>query len=164
VGTLVADDDPASTRLDELWYRFTYDPRSLAAEWLRGATPDGPPRTWPLDLGPRRRRLVADGLLVAGEAAGLVGPLTGAGIAFALESGQCAGDVIADALTAGDTSSRQLDRYGRQMRRRTAPWLRAELLAQRFLTDPARADCFFETIRPLPMTAVLGARLLLQLG
>jgi geranylgeranyl reductase family protein len=164
VGTLVADDDPASTRLDDLWYRFTRDHRSPAAEWLRGATPDGPPRTWPLDLGPRRRCLVADGLLVVGEAAGLVGPLTGAGIAFALESGQCAGDVIADALTAGDTSRRQLDRYGRQMRRRTAPWLRAELLAQRFLTDPARADRFFETIRPLPMTPALGARLLLQLG
>jgi len=52
-----------------------------------------------LDLGPCSRALALDGLLCAGEAAALVGLLTGAGIAFALTSGTAAGDTAAAALT-----------------------------------------------------------------
>jgi geranylgeranyl reductase family protein len=164
VGALVSADDEPREQLQELWHRFTRDPASPAAGWLRDALPEGRPRTWPLDLGPRRRRLVADGLLVAGETAGLVGPLTGAGIAFALESGELAGQALADALTAGDLSQDRLNPYGQAIRSRYAPWLRAELLAQRFLSDPQRTKRFFSMVRPLPMTGVLGARLLLHLG
>jgi flavin-dependent dehydrogenase len=157
----VGDDDQD---LRDLWRRYTEDARSPAARWLDGAEAAGRPRTWPLDLGPRRRRLVADGLVVAGEAAGLVGPLTGAGIAFALESGELAGQAIAAALANGDATQDGLAPYGRAIRRKTAPWLRAELLAQRFLANPERTDCFFAAIRPLPPTGALGARLLLHLG
>jgi geranylgeranyl reductase family protein len=157
----VGDDDQ---HLRDLWRRYTEDARSPAARWLDGAEAAGRPRTWPLDLGPRRRRLVADGLVVAGEAAGLVGPLTGAGIAFALESGELAGQAIAAALANGDATQDGLAPYGRAIRRKMAPWLRAELLAQRFLANPERTDCFFAAIRPLPPTGALGARLLLHLG
>jgi flavin-dependent dehydrogenase len=108
--------------------------------------------------------LIADGLVVVGEAAGLVGPLTGAGIAFAIESGAAAGTAIATALTMGDPSHLQLRRYGEATRRKTALWLRAELLAQRFLANPERVDRFFSAIEPLPPTGALGARLLLHLG
>jgi geranylgeranyl reductase family protein len=167
VGTLVTgdhDERRMPETLQTLWRRFTTDPASPAMRWLRGANPVDSPRAWPLDLGPRRRRLVADGLLVAGEAAGLVGPLTGAGIAFALESGEQAGEQLASAVAAGDVSGHRLKPYGHEIRRRTAPWLRAELLAQRFLSDPNRAERFFTAIRPLPPTGALGARLLLHLG
>lgn len=164
VGTLVDQDGDERARLRDLWRRFTADPASPVAAWLRDAVPTTPPRAWPLDLGPRRRRLVADGLLVAGEAAGLVGPLTGAGIAFALESGMCAGGVLAAALASGDVSRCSLRPYSEAIRHRTAPWLRAELLAQRFLADPERVDRLFAAIRPLPPAAALGARLLLHLG
>ncbi|MBW3631790.1 MAG: geranylgeranyl reductase family protein [Chloroflexi bacterium] len=150
--------------LQALWRRFTADDASPAAGWLHQAVPLGPPRSWPLDLGPRRRKLVADGLVVAGEAAGLVGPLTGAGIAFALESGAGAGTAIAAGLALGDLSRGNLRPYGEAMRRKTAPWLRAELLAQRFLSDSERADRFFGAIEPFPPTGTLGARLLLHLG
>ncbi len=102
--------------------------------------------------------------MVAGEAAGLVGPLTGAGIAFALESGERAGQTIAAALASGDATRDRLDPYGRSMRRRAAPWLRAELLAQRFLGSPERTERFFDVIRPLPATGAVGAKLLLHLG
>jgi flavin-dependent dehydrogenase len=164
VGALVSAADPAPPRLHELWERFTTDSRSPAALWLSAAVPEGRPRSWPLDLGPRRRRLVADGLLVVGEAAGLVGPLTGAGIAFALESGTLAGEVATAALAAGDTSQERLAPYGQRIRVRCAPRLRAELVAQRFLSNARRMDRLFAAIRPLPMTAPLGARLLLHLG
>jgi geranylgeranyl reductase family protein len=166
VGTLVGSggDERGGLHLRELWRRFTGDAQSPAAGWLAGAVPDDPPRAWPLDLGPRRRRLVADGLAVIGEAAGLVGPLTGAGIAFALESGDMAGRTLAAALTDGDLSRERLHPYSAWVRRRTGPWLRAELLAQRFLSDPVRVERLFAAIRPLPPTGTLGARLLLHLG
>ncbi len=166
VGTLVRDGGeqgrPEHLRL--LYQRFTRDPASPASPWLAVATAVGGPRAWPLDLGPRRRRLVADGAMVAGEAAALVGPLTGAGIAFALESGERAGETLAAVLAAGEPSGAALAPYGRAIRRKAAPWLRAELLAQRFLSDPARLRGLLDGVRPLPPTAALGARLLLHLG
>jgi geranylgeranyl reductase family protein len=168
VGALVKSDGAGSDRgnahLHELWRRFTEDDESPVAPWLQRAVLQGRPRSWPLDLGPRQRRLVADGLVVAGEAAGLVGPLTGAGIAFALESGEEAGMVIAASLAAGNVSRRTLRPYSVAIRRKTALWLRAELLAQRFLSDSQRADRFFTVIKPLPPTGAFGARLLLHLG
>lgn len=164
VGRLAGAGQREQDGLEELWRRFTEDKESPAAAWLGSAIPVGPPRSWPLDLGPRRRRLVGDGLLVAGEAAGFVGPLTGAGIAFALESGERAGQAVAAALTAGDCSRAHLREYGAAMRHKLAPWLRAELLAQRLLSDSERVDALFGAVRPLPMTSLVGAWLLLHLG
>ncbi|CAA9540651.1 MAG: hypothetical protein AVDCRST_MAG73-1899 [uncultured Thermomicrobiales bacterium] len=166
VGTLAGPNETGSGRepLRYLYHRFTTDPASPAAAWLAAATPDGAARTWALDLGPRHRRLVADGLLVAGEAAALVGPLTGAGIAFGLESGWTAGETLVRALAVRDVSARNLAPYGRAIRRRFSPWLRAEGAAQRFLTDPGRLNGLLNALGPLPATRVLGARLLLHLG
>ena len=162
VGTLT--DGGADEHLRELYVRFVEDPGSPAAEWLHDATPEGRSRSWPLDLGPRPRRLVADGLAVAGEAASLVGPLTGAGIAFALESGSRAGDVLAGALENGDVSADCLMPYSRFVNRRCLPWLRAEGIAQRWLSDPVRLQRLLRVVRPLPPTGTIGARLLLHLG
>ena len=162
VGTLT--EGGADEHLHALYERFVADPASPAAAWLRDARPDGRARTWPLDLGPRPRRLAADGLLVAGEAASLVGPLTGAGIAFALESGSQAGDVLAHALAIGDVRAGALAAYPRRIARRSLPWLRAEGIAQRWLTDPDHMRMMIRTVRPLPPTATIGARLLLHLG
>ncbi len=164
VGTLVPGDGTEREHLRELYARFTTDPASPAAAWLERATALGPPRAWPLDLGPRRRRLVADGLLVAGEAGAFVGPLTGAGIAFALESGARAGTTVAAALAAGGAEAATIAPYARAIRRRFDPWLRAEAAAQRRLSDPSRLRAFLDRVRPLPPTAALGARLLLHLG
>ncbi len=167
VGTLAGvggNDRGAREHLRRLYARFTTDAASPAGAWLRGATPMGEPRAWPLDLGPRRRRLVADGLVVAGEAAALVGPLTGAGIAFALESGARAGRTLAAALVTGEVGAAALAPYGRGVRRRFGLQLRAEWLAQRYLNDPARLRGLLDRVRPLPPTAALGARLLLHLG
>jgi len=147
-----------------LYERFVGDRGSPVADWLAGATPTGSPRSWPLDLGPRRRRLVADGLVVVGEAAALVGPLTGAGIAFALESGEVAGRTVACALTDGDALGSALAPYARTVHRRYGPWLRAESWAQHALSDPDRLNRLLAIVRPLPVTATIGARLLLHLG
>lgn len=164
VGTLAGPGSEGREHLRELFARYTTDPASPAADWLAGATPVGQPRSWPLDLGPRRRRLVAERLVVAGEAAALVGPLTGAGIAFALDSGARAGEAMADALATGNAGIAALMPYQQSIRRQILPWLRAELWAQRFLGDPRRVRWLLNAARPLSPTATAGARLLLHLG
>ena len=162
VGTLT--EGGADEHLRALYERFVSDPASPAAAWLRHATPAGRARSWPLDLGPRPRRLIADGLLVAGEAGSLVGPLTGAGIAFALESGARAGEVLANVLPDDELIVDRLRPYARFVSRRCLPWLRSEGVAQRWLGDPAHLQQLVRTVRPLPPTGTLGARLLLHLG
>jgi menaquinone-9 beta-reductase len=163
VGMLV-DGRASREPLRELYARFVADPASPAFAWLRRAAPTGEPRAWPLDLGPRPRRLVADGLLVAGEAAGLVGPMTGAGIGFALASGALAGRTMAAALERGAADRVALAAYGATIRRRAAPQFRAELLAQHWLGDPNRLAPTLRAGRNVPGSSALGAWLLLQLG
>nr|MBC8492090.1 hypothetical protein [Candidatus Neomarinimicrobiota bacterium] len=55
--------------------------------------------------------LVTDGLMVVGDAAHQVNPLTGGGISSAMAAGKIAGLVAADAIKKGDTSVKQLKRY-----------------------------------------------------
>ncbi len=55
-----------------------------------------------LPLGDYRRNPGHGNILFVGDAAGLVDPLTGEGIAYALESGDIAAQVVAQALAAGD--------------------------------------------------------------
>ncbi len=70
-------------------------------------------------------RLVTNGLMLVGDAARQVDPLTGGGIVNAMTAGQIAAQVAAQAIAAGDTSARFLSRYeeewdrtvGRKMRR-----------------------------------------------
>jgi len=70
-------------------------------------------------------RMVTDGLMLVGDAARQVDPLTGGGIVNAMSAGQIAAQVTAQAIAAGDTSAGFLSRYeqewdrtvGRKMRR-----------------------------------------------
>jgi digeranylgeranylglycerophospholipid reductase len=62
----------------------------------------------PMDVA---RNLVADGALAAGDAAGLVFPLTAGGIGNALWSGKLAGEVASRALLANDCSHYHLREY-----------------------------------------------------
>jgi geranylgeranyl reductase family protein len=63
------------------------------------------------------RELVADGAMVVGDAGGLVNPMTGGGIAFAIVSGEIAGRVAAEAVLARRTDRAFLGRYPRQFHR-----------------------------------------------
>ncbi len=62
------------------------------------------------------RDLVADGAMVVGDAGGLVNPMTGGGIAFAIVSGEIAGRVAAQAVLARRTDRAFLARYPRRFR------------------------------------------------
>lgn len=59
-----------------------------------GARPEGPHRAWPIPSHLDPDRLTCDQVLFAGDAAGVVDPMTGEGIAQALETGMLAAEAI----------------------------------------------------------------------
>jgi len=59
-------------------------------------------------------RLVSDGLMLVGDAARQVDPLTGGGITNAMAAGQLAAEVAAKAIEAGDVSASALAEYERR--------------------------------------------------
>jgi menaquinone-9 beta-reductase len=63
-------------------------------------------------------------VLLVGEAAGLVNPLTGDGIDFALETGCMAAEYLAGMFATGDFSRQALAGYDRQLRRRYVAFFR----------------------------------------
>ena len=103
-------------------------------------------------------------MLLVGEAAALVGPMTGAGIYPALQSGVWAAETLIAALRSGDLTRRALLPYERRVHRRFLPQHRAEAWAQRLLTNPTRLRRVTNAVRPLPFAGPLGASLLLHLG
>jgi digeranylgeranylglycerophospholipid reductase len=57
------------------------------------------------------RETVTDGVLVAGDAAHMINPLSGGGIVNAMKAGRLAGRTAAAAVCAGDTSAGRLSAY-----------------------------------------------------
>ncbi len=87
----------------------------FVAEWpdLRGFEP-ARARGCRLPLGGTRRRLNTSRVLLAGDAADTVDPVTGEGIAFAFMTAHWAADAVDRFLAVGET----LDRYGARVWRR----------------------------------------------
>ena len=111
--------------------RAAFD-RLLCSSRLAGGQLLGRPQGFPLRTDFPAIPMYASGVLVVGEAAGLVNPLTGEGIALALESGKLAAEVASEALLSGDLSSDQLRRYDDLLRERYARYFEdaRELMAR----------------------------------
>ncbi len=82
-------------------------------EALRGARPAGRALGCPLPYSAAWGPCVFDRALLAGDAAGLVNPLTGEGIDLAMESGELAGEAVADAARGGDFGAAALASHER---------------------------------------------------
>jgi geranylgeranyl reductase family protein len=73
--------------------------RMLPAEWnVDEASAEGRVLSGPLPMGFSRTPAAVPGMLVVGDAAGMVNPFNGEGIAYAMEAGEIAADLIHDAL------------------------------------------------------------------
>ena len=92
-------------------YFRLYDYRKLVTEWAEGLPPEygftpenqvGTPRSGPLPMGFNRRPLARPGLMVIGDAAGVVNPFNGEGIAYAMETGKIAALVADETAATGD--------------------------------------------------------------
>jgi geranylgeranyl reductase family protein len=91
----------AHRKLKDLMDRFLVRHRDR----LRHAEPASPLRVWSLPLAPNPMPISAPGLLLSGDAASLVDPLTGEGIWQGLHSGMLAGDAAANAVHHGNFDS-----------------------------------------------------------
>jgi len=86
----------------------------------------------PIPVGGLRERIVVGNALFAGDAAGFTHPITGAGIAPAVSSGERAGAAVARAL-AGERHA--LPEYEQEMREEFGPALERALAARRRMAD-----------------------------
>ncbi|MGE5764638.1 MAG: geranylgeranyl reductase family protein [Mycobacterium leprae] len=101
--------------------------RTLLRRWLSGvpeewglveANATGPARGSALPMGFNRTPHYTRGLLLVGDAGGMVNPFNGEGIAYAMEAGQLATDVVAQALARreGPARERALSAYPQALR------------------------------------------------
>lgn len=106
-------------------------------------------------------RITADGLMVCGDAAHMLNPLTGGGIINALVSGRFAGETAAKALAKGPTDERALTPYRKRATDRImTPNRRYYQLKEGILDIPdARLDEMAHELAALPRDKVTPARI-----
>lgn len=93
----------------------------LPAEWgIDEETALGPVRSGPLPMGASRRPAAVPGMLLIGDAAGLINPFNGEGIAYAMESAEVAAELTHEALVRGRPAIAQ--RYPSVLRERYGPY------------------------------------------
>lgn len=110
LGMLLATIPPSTEGLRDLLVRLVQGDDALA-ERLGGHEVSGRIVGWPLTTYNPRLALVDDRVVLVGDAAGLINPLNGEGIQYALQSGRWAADAILAGLDAGDVSSSGLRPY-----------------------------------------------------
>ncbi len=105
------------------------DYKDLLRRWLNGLPPEwgyteenatGPVRGGALPMAFNRAPHYRDGLLLVGDAGGVVNPFNGEGIAYAMESGRLAAEVAVQALarSQGPSRERALQAYPNLLRQR----------------------------------------------
>ncbi|HEX2678370.1 MAG TPA: geranylgeranyl reductase family protein [Polyangiales bacterium] len=97
----------AHEKLDALLEAFL----ARHADRVAGAERTSKTRVWSLPIAPRRMPLTAAGLMLVGDAAGFVDPLSGEGIWQGLHSGMLAGELAAQAVARGELSAELRARY-----------------------------------------------------
>ncbi len=88
------------------------------------------------------KETISRGCLIAGDAAGMVDPLTGGGIAYAMRAGRHASKAIATAFENG-LEHETLVQYEQSWKNDFGKYFKDHLLAQKVITSPF-TDLFFE--------------------
>ena len=128
-------------------------PELLARPVLRdvlgpNARPTEPVRAWPIPTRYAPTRLANGRVLFAGDAAGVVDPMTGEGIAQALETGALA----AEAVAAGGSPAAVSARYRRSVERTLGRDLRFASVLQTLLQSPQGARAAIAVAGLMPWT------------
>ncbi len=116
LGVLNSSSSFQNTNYREMLVRWM---ASTPAEWeFREETATGPIRGAGLPMAFNRTPHYTRGLLLIGDAGGMVNPFNGEGIAYAMESGQLAAEQVAQALArpAGPSRERALQGYADRVR------------------------------------------------
>ena len=107
---VVLDTIPSGNRLTELLNHLIKNNAALSKR-LKNAKLLGQIGGWPLTTYNPNQPLVDNRVMLVGDAAGLVNPLNGEGIQYALLSGRWASEVAISALIANDLSKEALVEY-----------------------------------------------------
>jgi menaquinone-9 beta-reductase len=122
--------------------------RRLLTEWLAGtpsdwgmndeANADGPTLGAALPMGFNRVPHYTRGVLLVGDSGGMVNPFNGEGIAYAMESGELAAEVVAQALgrPAGPGRERALAAYPAELKARYGGYYRLGGIFVKLIGNP----------------------------
>ncbi|MEV1154405.1 geranylgeranyl reductase family protein [Micromonospora chokoriensis] len=142
--------DPAHQQNVRLLYARFVAELAATDHRFRAARPTGPMTGAPLRLDFDPSRCGVPGLLLVGDAAGLVSPFTGEGISFALESGLLAADRIDSALRSSETGPVDPGPYARQLATRQSGYFETgRYSVRRYLLAWRVLDATFDDDRPL---------------
>ena len=179
VGMLVSTYPQAGRNLRELLLRLIAEDASMRRR-LGGARMDGKILGCPLTTYNPRLSLAGDRVMLVGDAGGLINPLNGEGIQYALHSARWAADVASDCLSSDRLDAGSLHRYQQRVQRSLAQdmafsrlvvqlirnrhlnpvWLRAlRIIASRTKTDPDyayRVGCVVSGLTPATKTLGLS--------
>jgi geranylgeranyl reductase family protein len=108
------------------------------------------------------QRTHGDRLLAVGDAAGLVGPFSGVGIAPALRSGEMAAEHALRALQHNHFSDKDLAGYSRELRDHYGADARAARMLRSLLNNPHRLDALFRRLQNDDELALLMGHILLH--
>jgi len=126
----------APPNLREVFERFRRE-CGRAGEMLEGATPLEPLRGAPLRTNLQGSEMVADRILVTGEAIGSTFPFSGEGIGKAMETALLAAHTGTEALAAGRFGARDLAGYPQAVAERLGSKFSHYAAAERWLRFPA---------------------------
>ncbi len=145
------------------------EPVPAFIEWMRAQNPALD--AWLSQARPRMRRWISISqvpflekepvwrdLLLAGDAAGLIAPLAGDGIAMALESGLLAGEAAARFLERRFSAAELPSTYARAWKRRYQGRLRLGRFLQTLMLNPASLGLTLRLLRLLPPLGELALR------
>jgi menaquinone-9 beta-reductase len=131
---MVASTYPQTGRnLREMLLRLTAEDASLRFR-LRGARMRGKVLGHPLTTYNPRLPLIGDRIMLLGDAAGLINPLNGEGIQYALHSARWAADIATDCLASNRLDAASLEGYQQCVQRS----LRADLALSRLIVQLIR--------------------------
>lgn len=110
------------------------------ADRFKDARPLENPQGFPLPLGSKKRRISGDRYLLLGDAASLINPLSGEGIANAVRSGRVAAEHLIEAFNKRRFDAAFNKKYDKEVYRRMWGELRLNYWVQRFMRNPSRSN------------------------
>ncbi len=147
-------------------------------QMLANAKQIGPVRGYPIRTDFAHAPTYAQNLMLVGEAAGLVNPLTGEGVDYALESGKIAAHHLLNMFAANDFSPAQFAGYDQKLRdhfheqvlfcERIRDWYLHKPIINRLVKVARKQDNFRELFTDIvlgnvPAKEALSARTILQI-
>ncbi len=135
-------------------------------EWgFRDHNMVSPVRGAALPMGFNRKPHYANGMLLVGDAGGMVNPFNGEGIAYAMESGELAADVVSQALsrTTADARERALHGYVTALDQRYGGYYTAGRLFVKAIGNPTVMKTLTRYGLPRPSLMRIALKLLANL-